>query len=178
MPVVWLSGPTRMPRANSNSWERRCWNKADEQKSLNPVQIRRHHGSEDVGEVLGARFSNAGHLAQLVGKCPQCVEVLGRKQIGIGISHDDELVAAEERFAFAIVEQVRIVECVERLDRMLQRQLRCLRKRQRRQQDRGQQEPDAIADQKIRKRNKSVVSRTLGHGVSAASTGRKAIRSA
>ena len=163
MPVVWWSAPDQNALREVEQLVAPLLKQARQQKPRNPRHVGRQRGRQDVGEVFGALGLDAGDLAQLVGKGPQGVEVFGDEELRILVGDDDEFVAAEERLAFAIIEQVRVVGGVERLDGMLERELRRLREREDRQQDGRPQQPDPIADQEIRIRNQSVNSRLLCH---------------
>ncbi len=118
---------------------------------------------EDVGQVLRAFGLHAWDLAQLIRKTPHAGQAVGREQIRVLVDHDHELVAAKERLALAIVDQVRIVERVERLDRLFERELRRFDEGKRRNHRARDEQTDPIADQKVGQQGQSAESGRLRH---------------
>ncbi len=125
-----------------------------------PGDVRRR---EHVGQVLRALGLHARDLAQFLRKGPHAGQAVGREQIRVFVDDDHELVAAKERLALAIVDQVRIVEGVERLDRLFERQLRRFDERKRRNHRARNEQTDPIADQKVGQQGQSAESGWLRH---------------
>ena len=110
------------------------------------VQFPRHQG---VGQILCLTLLHTRHLAQFVCEVPQVPKAFGRKQIGVRVGDDHELIATEHGLAFLVSQEVRVVDCIERLDGLIEIESRCRTDSQRRRGNGSQQDRQSVADHNL-----------------------------
>ena len=107
-------------------------------------------GLHRLCQMLHAVSVDAGNFSQLRGECFQSLTravrqpVVATEQFGVGVGHDDELIATEQPFAFLPSGQSRVVGSVERFDRLVEGETRSRDGGEGGQHD-GQHQPEAAS---------------------------------